>query len=64
MTQKYITIDCRFCGKPIEVRTNNEWMHCEHCQTSNCKNPDAYETDEDRYLEAVEKSDNRYETEW
>ncbi len=64
MTLKYISKECKCCESVIQVPTNNEHVKCHVCGSSNCKNPDAYITDEDRFLDAVRKADMRYETEW
>jgi len=57
MTLKFLDRKCRRCGHDIQVRTNNEWMHCDICHTSNCKNPLAYQTDEDRFIDGLAKMD-------
>lgn len=57
MTLKFLEKPCRRCGTIIEVRTDNSWVHCDKCHTSNCKNPDAHQTDEDRYLDNTARMD-------
>lgn len=59
MTLKEISKKCKTCGSKIQVPTSNKCVNCPICGSSNCKNPEAYRTDEDRYLESMRKADQR-----